>query len=312
MEHSALDQILAVLAVDVKEFAICEFASSSAIEIPPLEQIEVHFVLAGSLHLKIGDDPIMTVPQGGIVLVPPLIRQVIGGSPAPSSMFSPSETCSRRRDGLMHYDASMGEPASVLIACGQITADFAGSFGPFDGLREPIYSLLADEPFARSAFERILLETRITSIGSKALIASLMKSCLILAIRRFAEKQGSRRALPGLFEGPSLARAVAQVMENPAANHTLVGLARSAGMSRSKFAKMFAETVGSPPMEFVARTRLDHARNLLLSTQLPVSIVANRVGFISRSHFSRAFRNTFGMDPTKMRKARDHQEVVDA
>ena len=67
MEHSALDQILAVLAVDVKEFAICEFASSSAIEIPPLEQIEVHFVLAGSLHLKIGDDPIMTVPQGEIV-----------------------------------------------------------------------------------------------------------------------------------------------------------------------------------------------------------------------------------------------------
>ena len=64
-------------------------------------------------------------------------------------------------------------------------------------------------------------------------------------------------------------------------------------------------------MEFVARTRLDHARNLLLSTQLPVSIVANRVGFISRSHFSRAFRNAFGMDPTKLRKTRDHQEMVD-
>jgi len=312
MKHSAIDQILAVLAVDVKEFAVCEFASDSAIEIAPLEGIEVHFVLDGILHLSLGEDQTLAVVPGSVVLVPPHIRQVMSGSPTPLRTFVASDTCGTRRDGLMHYDAAAGEPATVIVACGQIKADLAGSFGPFDGLREPIHSHLSTEPMVRVAFDTMFAEMRAVSLGSRALIGSLMKSCLILAIRRFAEKEGSRKALPGLFEGPSLARAVAFVVEDPAADHTLANLARTAGMSRSKFAKVFAETVGSPPMEFVARTRLDQARDLLLTTQLPVSNIANRVGFASRSHFSRAFRNTFGLDPTRMRRAGEGQEYVDA
>lgn len=312
MTHSALDQILAVLAVDVREFAVCEFASDSAIEIEPLEEIEIHFVLSGILYLSVGDEPMLAVRPGSVVLVPPFLRQVMSGSSEPIRKFNASDTCSARRDGLMHYDAAAGEPASVIVACGQVKADLAGSFGPFTGVAEPIHSALANEPLVRHAFDTMLKETRATSIGSRALIGSLMKSCLILALREFAGKQGSRKALPGLFEGPSLARAVAQVVENPAANHTLNDLARSAGMSRSKFAKIFADAVGVPPMEFVARTRLDRARDLLLTTQLPVSSIANRVGFASRSHFSRSFRTLFGTDPSRLRRDGEVQEVGNA
>jgi len=303
MIHSAIDQILAALAVDVREFAICEFASDTAIEIRPLDEIEVHFVLTGTLYLVLEDGHVRAIPSGGVALVPPYVKQIMGGSPTPEKTFLPAETFSPRRDGLRHYDATKGAPSSALVACGQIKANLAGSFGPFDGLKKPIYSLLAEEPMIRIAFETMLQEARVTSMGSRALIGALMKSCLILALRRSVELQGSAQALPGLFERPSLARVVAEVMENPAASHTLVDLARSAGMSRSKFAKLFVETIGSPPMEFVARTRLHKARDLLLSTTLSVSEIANRVGFASRSHFSRAFRSAFGVDPSRMRRA---------
>ena len=312
MNDTAIDQILAALAVNVKEFAVCEFTATSAIEIKPLDKIEVHFILAGTLYLGLADGECIEAPVGSVVLVPAHIDQVIGGSATPSRIFSPEETCSRRRDGLMHYDATLGSRGSVVVACGQIKADIGGSFGPFEGLKEPICSHVADEPVVGIAFSTILRETGVASLGSKALIGSLMKACLILALRRSAQENGSQKILPGLFDRPSLARAVALVVEDPASNHSLAGLARAAGMSRSKFAKVFAETVGSSPMEFVSRARLDKARHLVLSTDLSISDIANHVGFASRSHFSRSFRNEFGLDPTRMRRNGPGGEVQDA
>jgi transcriptional regulator GlxA family with amidase domain len=56
-------------------------------------------------------------------------------------------------------------------------------------------------------------------------------------------------------------------------------------------------------MQFVAKVRLDHARELLRTTDLPVKVVAARVGFQDRSHFSRAFRQAHGADPSQYRIA---------
>lgn len=82
-----------------------------------------------------------------------------------------------------------------------------------------------------------------------------------------------------------------------------MSLAKESGMSRSKFAKVFAEMLGTTPMDFVSRTRLTRGRELLLSTSLPVSDIAETVGFSSRSYFSRAFRAAFDVDPTSLRRS---------
>ncbi|WP_010164503.1 helix-turn-helix domain-containing protein [Sphingomonas sp. PAMC 26617] len=309
MNTTAIDQILAALAVNVKEFAVCAFTTTSAIAIEPLDKIEVHFVLAGTLYLGLEDGTFITAPTGSMVLVPAHVSQVIGGSASPSDVFSPEETCSKRRDGLVQYDATTGSASSVLVACGQIKADIGGSFGPFEGLKAPIHSHIADEPVVGVAFSTILRETGVASLGSKALIGALMKACLILALRRSVQELGARNVLPGLFERPSLARAVALVVEDPASSHSLTDLARAAGMSRSKFAKVFAETLGSPPMAFVTHARLDKARNLLLSTELSIADIAHHVGFASRSHFSRSFRTAFGIDPTRMRQSGEARDA---
>jgi transcriptional regulator GlxA family with amidase domain len=55
-------------------------------------------------------------------------------------------------------------------------------------------------------------------------------------------------------------------------------------------------------MEFVARVRLDHARRLLLATGRSIEAIAATVGFRSRSHFSRLFRERFGVDPSSFRR----------
>jgi AraC-like DNA-binding protein len=312
MIDTALDQILAALAVDVKAFAICEFASDSGVAIRPLDEIEIHFVLAGTMYLTLGEGAPIAAGPGSVVLVPPRVGQIMGASPSPSRLLGPADICGMRPDGLLSFDAREGAPGTVLVACGKITADVGGSFGPFDGLAGPICCDLSEASLIRVAFAEILREIDRTALGSRALVGALMKACVVKALRRHADDHGTRQALPGLFEKPSLARALACVVETPSAGHNLHDLARMAGMSRSKFAKVFAETIGLPPMEFVARVRLARARELLMTTDLPVAVVAARVGFASRSHFSRSFRNSFGVDPSGMRRDAAIGDLADA
>jgi AraC-like DNA-binding protein len=54
-------------------------------------------------------------------------------------------------------------------------------------------------------------------------------------------------------------------------------------------------------VEFVARTRVEKARNLLLNPNRRVSEVAFEVGFQSLSQFNRAFRKIAGESPRKYR-----------
>jgi transcriptional regulator GlxA family with amidase domain len=73
-------------------------------------------------------------------------------------------------------------------------------------------------------------------------------------------------------------------------------------MSRSAFAREFKSALGVAPMEFVTRIRLNLARRLLISTSRAVEAVAAEVGFGSRSHFSRLFRDHYGTDPSTFRR----------
>jgi len=56
-------------------------------------------------------------------------------------------------------------------------------------------------------------------------------------------------------------------------------------------------------MDFVKETRLHRAAELLKKSDLPIKTVAGRVGFSSRSHFSRAFTGYFGRSPVHYRQS---------
>ncbi len=101
--------------------------------------------------------------------------------------------------------------------------------------------------------------------------------------------------LPGL-EDPNLSHAVDTIFEHPVATHTVDSLADCALMSRSVFAERFREAFGSTPINFVHNLRIRKAADLLRQTGGPsVEQVAHQVGFKSRSHFSSAFKNQFGI-----------------
>jgi len=82
---------------------------------------------------------------------------------------------------------------------------------------------------------------------------------------------------------------------------TLADVAKAAGASVFHFCKVFHKATGLKFTDYVARIRLEDARNRLLNPNLRVSEIAYDVGFQSLTQFNRTFKRVFGQSPTDFR-----------
>ncbi|MCP6690832.1 AraC family transcriptional regulator [Pseudomonas donghuensis] len=80
-------------------------------------------------------------------------------------------------------------------------------------------------------------------------------------------------------------------------------LAALCNLSEYHFARMFRESFGLPPHQYLLARRLAKARQLLRHGQLPLGEVALLCGFASASHFSNRFRQALGATPGTYRTA---------
>jgi len=88
----------------------------------------------------------------------------------------------------------------------------------------------------------------------------------------------------------------------PAQDHSLDGLARVAGMSRASLARKFPLAFGETVFEYLRRSRLEAARQLLERDGATVAEAARHAGFSHIASFSNAFREAFGEAPSNLRR----------
>ena len=84
---------------------------------------------------------------------------------------------------------------------------------------------------------------------------------------------------------------------------TLDLIARSCGLNRSKLTRGFKELFDCTVAEAIAERRLDLARRMLLTTDLPISSVGYEAGYRNNASFSRAFGRRYGRSPSNFRFA---------
>ena len=82
---------------------------------------------------------------------------------------------------------------------------------------------------------------------------------------------------------------------------SLADVAKVAGASIFHFCKVFHKATGLKFTDYVARVRLEDARNRLLNPNLRVSEIAYDVGFQSLTQFNRTFKRVFGQSPSEFR-----------
>ena len=93
------------------------------------------------------------------------------------------------------------------------------------------------------------------------------------------------------------------VEERYARRLTLAELAGTAHLHPVYFSTLFKRVTGLPPLHYLARYRLERARDLLLATDRSLEEIAHLTGFCDAAHLIRVFRRHEGVSPGRYRRA---------
>lgn len=79
-------------------------------------------------------------------------------------------------------------------------------------------------------------------------------------------------------------------------------VARSVSLSASHFSRAFKATVGESYSDFITHARIELAKQLLLTTDAPISQIALTCGLADQSHLTRLFSRSVGLPPRAWRR----------
>lgn len=97
-------------------------------------------------------------------------------------------------------------------------------------------------------------------------------------------------------------RVIAYVKDNMQHEITTEMMAGVACVTKAHLGRLFRETIGCSPIQFVLRTRIQCAQRLLVTTSRSIGAIACEVGFNDVSYFVRLFRQKIGFTPQEYRE----------
>ena len=84
---------------------------------------------------------------------------------------------------------------------------------------------------------------------------------------------------------------------------TVSDIAKHCNISVPQFYRYFSLAVGEPPKSYLSSLRINHAKQLLLSTDLAIGAIAEKCGFSSHTNFCYSFREHEHLSPAEYKKA---------
>jgi AraC-like DNA-binding protein len=279
--------------------------------------ISYHIVTKGSGWVSIGNDPPQEFAEGDILVIPHGDPYAMRSAPGVTSGL-------RHEDSLTFFRAmATGQLPFVVTEGGRgplFTRYVCGFLGcearPFNPLLGALPSLVrirraADAPddLLDRLIELTLAEAPAQRPGAECIRLRLSELIFVEVVRRHLEMLPKQQTgwLAGLRD-PAVGRAVALVHQDPARSWTIERLARETGVSRSVLAARFMRLVGCPPMQYVARWRVQLAARLLTDGSVKVAAVGRDVGYRSEAAFSRRFKRVAGVSPAEWRNGKRGQD----
>mgnify|MGYP006282573761 CR=1 FL=1 len=122
-------------------------------------------------------------------------------------------------------------------------------------------------------------------------------NALILSVQAELEKIAS-----GVAE-PLAAEAQAFMRENITEPLSLEILAENADLSKYHFLRKYKDATGGTPMQDLRRMRLIYARDLIVTTDLPLKAIAPKVGLLDEYQLSKYFRKYLNITPASLRRS---------
>ncbi len=95
--------------------------------------------------------------------------------------------------------------------------------------------------------------------------------------------------------------AISYIEQNFQNDIAVTDIANFCGINRSYFGKIFKQSIGQTPQEFLMNYRMIKSTELLKYTQMSIGEISKAVGYENQLHFSRAFKKIFQLSPRDWR-----------
>ncbi|MDF2944888.1 MAG: hypothetical protein K0S01_3746 [Herbinix sp.] len=169
----------------------------------------------------------------------------------------------------------------------------------FDILQLPYFIQLKDSSILEALFKEL-----ITEMNSHDITAPLKIKSFILQIISYYMEHAINENIT-LFESQTFERVgvIINYINRHLNEHiTVDGLAGLLHFHPNYFIRFFKTHLGLSPMQYINRTRMQKAKELLKQTDMPVTEIADLVGYNDLFYFSKAFRSYTGYSPSEYRK----------
>ena len=111
---------------------------------------------------------------------------------------------------------------------------------------------------------------------------------------------GPKRQYGGGLPPEKLVRAVEYIQDQLDTELTVSGIAKAVYMSPHHFKRLFKQSTGQSPYQYVVEARVRKAKELLTTGKFTISEAAFHVGFADQSHLTRHFKRVFGLPPKRL------------
>ncbi len=309
-----LSDILTRLSLKGTFYFRTSFTPPFGIQVPAYQNVaRFHFVQRGELKVFVSNTgQTLRLKQGDLIVIPHGSAHALLCNEVQPLDALPLEQVLKeagyKGDGVLIYGGEDKSRDTQLI-CGHFS--FTGPPGR-QGTghmlidRLPPYILIENYGEEAGAWIEATLrmigsEINGARIGGDLIALKLSEVLFAQAIRAHLEHQSpSDTALAG-FADSRISRALTAFHHSPAQEWSVESLAREAGMSRTAFAQLFSEKMGTTPMQYLTDWRMQIACHGLTEARWNVADAAAEVGYASEAAFSRVFKKQVGVSPAAYR-----------
>lgn len=141
-------------------------------------------------------------------------------------------------------------------------------------------------------------------MSSAVMFEAMSRVFLVKLLQKYGKRRAEEVDLSARFTSRHYQSVLFYIQTRLDRTITVDQLAAEAGMSSSYFARLFKETLGSTPMQYVMAYRIEQAIRMMGDTARPLSDIALACGFADQAHFTRSFKQVVGQTPRTHRVAK--------
>ena len=177
----------------------------------------------------------------------------------------------------------------------------------FNEIEQSICEIFSKEKYPQIYFyaEKIADNLENKPLNYKTDVSALCMSLIIELMRLHSDNPSYNQRKPEV-NALVLAPALDFLQENYNQQFPIGKLADLCSMSLTHFRRIFGEIMDCSPLDFLHRTRVKQARNMLRGTNLSILEISERVGYGSISGFNRHFLSITGISPSEWRRNTDY------